>query len=298
MIEIIIKLKPKYFDKIWGGNKLKKMFDYNSSDKCGEAWGISAYNQSSSIITNGKFTGLTLRELYTKEKALFGNYPNEEFPILVKVIDAKLDLSVQVHPDNNYAKKYYNSVGKTECWYILEALDETKIIIGHKAKKKETIIQAIAENKYDDILNKIPIKSNDMFQIPAGTIHAICAGTVLLEVQQSSNLTFRFYDYNRLENGKPRELHQKAALDVVKIPDNKRVRSGNTDYFSFIILDNRGQINYQADQYGDYYFIIDGVGKIGSTSVKKGDFIFVTSKDDYEVVGQLKLAKINLKVSD
>jgi len=295
VIKIIIKFKPIYFDKIWGGNKLNKMFDYASSEKCGEAWGISAYHKSSSIILNGKFAGLTLRELFLKERVLFGNYPSNEFPILVKVIDANADLSVQVHPNDDYAKRHYNSLGKTECWYILDALDETKIIIGHKATKKDTIIQAIAQNKYDDILNKIPIKKADMFQIPAGTIHAICAGTVLLEVQQSSNLTFRFYDYNRLENGKPRELHQTEALDVLKIPDNKLIRNGNTKYFNFMIIDNLEQTTCQADQYGDYYFVIDGIGKMGESQVKKGDFIFVSSKDKYEIIGKLKLAKINLK---
>jgi len=295
MITIIIKFKPAYLDKVWGGSKLKELYRYNTSSNCGEAWGISAYKENSSIVIDGEFAGLTLKDLFAQKKELFGNYPSEEFPILVKVIDAKTDLSVQVHPNDKYAKKYYNSPGKTECWYILEAESNTNIIIGHKAKNKESIAKAIKKNDYDKILNKIPIKKNDMFKIPAGTIHAICANTVLLEVQQSSDLTFRFYDYNRLVNGQLRELHQKEALNVVKIPDNNILRDGITDYFSFKVISNKGSKHCTSDTFGDYFFIIKGIGMMNNTKVEKGDFVFISSKEQYEIKGDLKLAIINLK---
>ncbi len=280
---------------MWGGNKLKQLYGFDSSEHCGEVWGISAYQEHPSTVLDGKFKGLTLKELYTQEKALFGNYPSAEFPLLVKVIDAQTDLSVQVHPSDSYARQNYQAHGKTECWYILETAEDTNIIIGHKAKKKKALIKAVNEKKYESILNKFPIKKGEMYKIPAGTIHAICAGTVLLEVQQPSDLTFRFYDYDRLVDGKPRELHVQEALEVVKVPDKILEKNGTTDYFTFKIIDNQSSQSYFANLFGDYLFIIDGSGSINSEPVNKGDFIFITSNEQYEITGEIKFALIKIK---
>lgn len=294
MITIILKLKPVLLDKLWGGNKLNKMYGYNSSNNCGEAWGISAYKGNSSIVINGDFKGMTFRDLFNNNKELFGDYKSNEFPILVKVIDANKDLSIQAHPDNVYAEKNHDSLGKTECWYILDAEKNTEIIIGHNAYDKQTIINSINSSNYD-FLNRIPIKQNDQFKIPAGTIHAICAGTVLLEVQQSSDLTYRFYDYDRLENGEPRELHQQEALDVIKIPDNRVNTDGRTEFFDFVVIKDLKNEVIKANIFGDYYFIIDGEGTFDDVKIKKGDFIFVSSNHTYMINGKLDVGFINLK---
>ena len=233
---MILKLKPLFYDKVWGGSKLKNDLGYDCSSKTGEAWGISAHKNGSSIITNDKYKGKTLRELYYTKKELFGNYPSEEFPILIKVIDANNDLSIQVHPDDQYAKKYENSFGKTECWYILDTEKNTDIIIGHKAKDIEELKSYINNNDFESVLNKFQIQKGDQFNIYSGTIHAICKGTLLLEIQQSSDITYRIYDYKRLDNGKLRELHIDKALDVIKFPDNILKSYKLTNLFDFSII--------------------------------------------------------------
>lgn len=291
---MIYKLEPKLYDKIWGGDYFSKNYHYPASATSGEIWGISGYKNSSSIIINGEYKGKTLAEMYDEYPNLFGNHSSKEFPILVKIIEAKSDLSIQVHPNDEYAKKHHNSLGKTECWTILDAEENTTIIVGHNALTKEELVKKVESNNYDELVNKIPIKKGDTFDIPAGMIHAICNGTVILEVQQSSDVTYRFYDYGRLENGKPRELHLEKAIDVIQIPSGIITNTGDTEYFSYHIFNSFDE-TVIADIYGDYYFVINGTGNIGDIDVKKGDFLFVPSLEQYEISKGLELAKIKIK---
>ena len=291
---MIIKLKPYFSDRIWGGSYIKNELKYDASDTCGEAWGISAVEGMESIIKNGPYKGKNLRTLFQENKALFGNYPGNEFPILVKVIDALDNLSIQVHPDDDYAKKHHHSLGKNESWYILDAHDDTEIIVGHHAKTKEELIKLVEEKKYDQLLHQFPIKKNEMYDIPAGTVHAICKNTVILEVQQSSNLTYRFYDYDRLENGKPRELHIKQALDVINVPSKEITHQGTTDFFIFEIHD-RDNSQHTAHQYGDFMYIIEGYASINEIQVQQGDFLFIPSNTKYQIKGSIKTGLMNLK---
>jgi len=291
---MIFKLQPHFSDKVWGGNKIHSNYGYNCSNHTGEAWGISGHKNGASIIKDGPFKGKSLREIYQSNKSLFGDYPADEFPILVKVIDANDDLSIQVHPDNAYAKKYENSLGKTECWYILETEENTDIIIGHLAKTKDEFLKYMNESKLETILKKFSIKPEDAFNIYAGTIHAICKGTFLLEIQQSSDVTYRLYDYNRLSNGKLRELHIDKAMDVIPFPDNELSKEKPTEFFDYNIIINHKETHLKAHQYGDYLFIIDGQGKINDKALIIGDFLMVTSNDDYILSGHLKYAKIQI----
>lgn len=231
---------------------------------------------------------MSLRQLYQQQRQLFGNYPKPEFPILIKVIDAMDDLSIQVHPDDDYAKEHENSYGKTECWYILDTEPNTDIIIGHKVKDSAAFIEAMENQHLEAIINKFPIKKGDLFNIYAGTVHAICKGTLLLEIQQSSDVTYRLYDYNRLDKGKLRELHVDKALDVIRFPDNKLAEKKPTHLFDFEILKQDLTSSRLADIYGDYIFVLEGEGYFDDVKVKKGDFIFVTSKAQYEVRGHLQ----------
>ncbi len=292
---MILKLKPLFYDKVWGGHKLKDNYGYDCSKETGEAWGISGHKSGSSIIINGEFARKTLRELYSSNKELFGNYPTDEFPILIKLIDANDDLSVQVHPNDEYAGKFENSLGKTECWYILDTEKDTEILIGHKAKTLEEFKEYFQNNRLDEILNKFPINKDDHFNVYSGTIHAICKGTVLLEIQQSSDVTYRLYDYNRLHNGELRELHVDKALDVIKFPDDELNPNIPKHLFDFEIRQNQNDTLHEADVYGDYLFIMEGSGTIDNTKVKKGDFIFITSKSDYEIQGEIKYFFANIK---
>lgn len=287
---MIFKLEPVFMDKIWGGDKLKNNYHFNVSDKCGECWGISAHKSASSVITNTSFKGLSLRELYQSNRELFGNYDSDEFPILVKIIDASDHLSIQVHPDDTYAFQF-DSYGKEECWYVLDADPDTSIIIGHHAKTKEEFQDALENHTLETLCNVFPIKKGDFFYIEAGTLHAIRKGTMILEVQQSSDITYRVYDYNRLENGKPRELHVKEALDVVKIPSNDVIKTHHNRYFNYEILTNQTLSKHTSSIHGDYIFIMEGEGVFDQIPVRKGDFLMVSSSVDYTVFGNLRYQK-------
>jgi len=287
---MIIKFNPILMDKIWGGDKLKKNYGYQASDKCGECWGISCHPNGLVTVQNSEYKGRTLKDLFDNEKHLFGDYPGKEFPILVKIVSAGDNLSIQVHPDNEYAKRE-NSLGKEECWYILDAEKDTKIIIGHHAKTKEEFSNAIKDGSLENLCNEFSIKNGDYFYINTGKLHAICAGTTLLEVQQSSDITYRVYDYNRLQDGKPRPLHINQALDVTNIPDTELLTTHKNTYFNYEILENSTLSTYKSSRYGDYIFIIEGNGSFNRTPVQKGDFIMIPSNKEYKVYGNIKFQK-------
>lgn len=287
---MIIKFKPVFMDKIWGGKKLKQNYNYNVSDTCGECWGISAHDNGLSVIENTKYQGMTLKDLYKDHRELFGNYQNPEFPILVKIVDASKNLSIQVHPNSEYAKRE-NSLGKEECWLILDAEPQTEIIIGHKALSKDDFIKALDDHTVEELCSSHSIKKGDFFYIETGTLHSIKKGTTLLEVQQSSDITYRVYDYKRLENGKLRELHIDKALDVLNIPDKGLVTSHINNHFNYEILTNTTLKSIKAHHHGDYIFIMEGQGSFNKTPVKKGDFLMVTAATDYQVFGNMQYQK-------
>lgn len=216
-----IFLKPTFKERIWGGDRLKTEFGFNiPSDHIGEAWVISAHPNGVSTITYPDYhLNKGLDELYRERSHLFGKNPPKEFPLLVKIIDAKEDLSVQVHPNDDYAYKHEGEQGKAECWYILDAEPDATIIYGHEALEPEDFEKMIEEGQWSDLLTKVKVKPGDFFDVPAGTIHAIGKGIMLLEIQQSSDTTYRLYDYDRKDNeGNYRELHLQQAKEVTQVP--------------------------------------------------------------------------------
>lgn len=289
---MIIRLKPIPIAKVWGGDRLSEMYGF-SLPNIGEIWGISAHKSNTNKISGGQFQGITFRDLYINHREYFGHYPKDEFPLLFKVIDAKGDLSVQVHPDNDYASIHEKSYGKDECWYVLDADNDSRIQIGHKAKNRDEISKAITNNSLEDTLKYHSISVGDYYYIPSGKIHAICKNTTLLEVSQSSDITYRLYDYNRLENGKLRDLHLNKALDVIKIPDTTNMIEHHNEYFSFEIIDNKNETRL-SHKYGDYIYIIEGNGYINDDEISKGDFLVVTSNTKYTIEGDLSLALVNI----
>ncbi|MCI8660531.1 MAG: mannose-6-phosphate isomerase, class I [Lachnospiraceae bacterium] len=216
----IIKLTPVFKEMIWGGNKLRENLGYDIlGDNIGEAWVVSAHDQGDCLIAEGRFAGKTLSWLWDNHRELFGNAKEKEFPLLVKFIDAREDLSIQVHPDDAYAQVHENGArGKTECWYIMDCEEGSDIIVGHRAETREEMKEMIEEGRWEEFLHVRPIHPGDFFQIPPGTVHAIRKGTLLIEIQQNSAITYRIYDYGRMSGGKPRELHIRQALDVVGCP--------------------------------------------------------------------------------
>lgn len=216
-----IFLKPYFRPKIWGGRKLKEIFNYDiPAGKVGEAWVISGYKGAASIAINGSFKGQSLRKIYRENPEFFGNPKSTEFPLLVKFLDACDNLSVQVHPDDLYAHKIENDSGKTESWYVLQADPGSYLIYGHTAKNRDELSEMIHQGKWDQLLRKVPVKAGDFFYVPAGTIHALTKGIMVIETQQSSDITYRLYDYDRIDQktGKKRELHTQKSIDVTTVP--------------------------------------------------------------------------------
>lgn len=217
-------LKSTMHDRIWGGTKLRDVFAYNiPSDTTGEYWAISAHPNGVSTVTNGRYQGQPLNTLYAQEPALFGNPKEEVFPLLTKILDANDWLSVQVHPDDAYGREHEGELGKTECWYIISAEEGSEIVYGHQAKSKEDLRAMIEAGAWDDLLTRVPVKAGDFFYVPSGTMHAIGKGILILETQQSSDTTYRVYDFDRKDvNGNLRDLHIEKSIDVLTIgkPEN------------------------------------------------------------------------------
>jgi len=232
-------LKAPLKDYLWGGNRLREEFGFESEkDKIAEAWMLSCHKDGQSVVVNGKLKGKTLSEAIE----IFGNDCLGEkskafpyFPLLIKLIDAKDRLSIQVHPDDEYALKNEGEFGKTEMWYIVDCEKDAKLIYGlNKEVTSEELNEKIENDTITDICNFVPVKKGDVFFIPAGTLHAIGKGILIAEIQQNSNTTYRVSDYGRLgADGKPRQLHKKQASEVIDKKPGKSEAKKNTSITSF-----------------------------------------------------------------
>lgn len=231
-----IKFTPILKERIWGGQKLASTFKKASnSSNIGESWEISDVKGDVSIVANGSLKGTSLKALIKEYKGAFvGNKVYEkfkdDFPILIKFIDAKTPLSIQVHPSNELAKQRHDSFGKNEMWYIMDAEEDAELIVGfNKEITKNEYITSLDNGHILEVLNSEKIKTGDTFYIPTGRVHAIGAGTVLAEIQQTSDITYRIYDYERVDKktGLQRELHTDLAIDAI---DYKKYNNYRTDY--------------------------------------------------------------------
>lgn len=272
-----------------------------------EYWTVAAHDNGDCIVKEGTYKGKSLSYLWQNHRDLFGDLEGDRFPLLVKVIDAKGDLSIQVHPDDAYAKKNENgSLGKTECWYILEALPQEAIMLGHNATSREEAEKMIAEGRWNDFLKRMPIKKGDFVLINPGTIHSICGGTKLVEIQQNSDITYRLYDYDRVVNGKLRELHIDKSLDVIQIPDRSHEncysdfpkKGFTTPYFDINRISVKTEGKYDFGKYFAIVSVIDGEGTIDGHSLERDDSIIVPA--DYgtlTISGQIEILLTNLNLS-
>ncbi|MBY7142911.1 mannose-6-phosphate isomerase, class I [Virgibacillus sp. NKC19-3] len=218
-----IFLQPIFQEKIWGGNKLKTVYHYDiPSERTGEAWVISAHPNGSSVIENGPLKGKTLAEAWDAHGELFNKSVDREeaYPLLVKILDANDDLSVQVHPDDAFARDVEGvPYGKSECWYVLDAEPGSELILGHHAETKQHMEKLMSDGEWDQLLRRVKVQPGDFIYVPSGTIHAIGGGIVILETQQSSDTTYRVYDYDRTDrDGNKRELHLEKAVAVTSVP--------------------------------------------------------------------------------
>ena len=304
----ILKLKAAQKDYLWGGRNLVEKFNKKTDlDKLAETWEISAHKDGISIIENGEYQGKLFTE-YLKDKGnkvIGKDYKKDRFPILNKFIDAQDNLSIQVHPDDEYGLSHENDYGKTEMWYVIDAKPGSYLYYGlNKEVSKEEFAQAIDQGSFLDLLNKVEVKKGDVFFIEAGTIHAIGSGILIYEVQQNSNITYRVYDYKRKDkDGNERELHVDKAIEVSNLSVNKTYNFDNDNEVSkslqrlvksnyFDVL--KGQISGETYHINEESFqaltIIDGRGTIqmGEESLEftKGDSFFLPAKNgQYRIEG-------------
>jgi mannose-6-phosphate isomerase len=275
-----LKLKPALKDYIWGGDKLKKDFNIETEQEIvAEAWLLSIHPDGESIITNGELAGKKLSEVLSVSET------EAQCPILIKLIDAKDNLSIQVHPDDDYAAKFENSKGKTELWYIVDCEPDATLIYGfNQTVTKEEFKKRIENNTLLEVLNTVKVKKGDVFFIEPGTIHAIGKGIVIAEIQQSSNITYRVYDYGRTDKqGNPRQLHMDKALDVTCLNVQDMTKSAQLPlackYFKIKKIELDGVISLEAKEEFHSILVLEGSGKIKSNQTEisfiKGDSFYI-----------------------
>jgi len=213
-------LRPAYKDYLWGGDRLKKEFNKKTDIKpLAESWECSVHPDGESVISGGRFDKRTLKSVLDDNPDYMGTHPDKDFgfPILIKLIDAKEDLSLQVHPNDEYAYTHENKEhGKAEMWYVLDAKKDARLIYGFNHDTSEKCLRdALKKGIIERYLNKVEVQKDDVFFVKPGTVHAIGAGTLIAEIQESSNVTYRLYDYDRIDkNGNKRELHIDKAMEV------------------------------------------------------------------------------------
>ncbi len=303
----ILWMNPVFKQMIWGGNKLGSKWGYEiPGENTGECWAVSAHPNGDCTIKEGTFAGKTLSQLWSEEPQLFGNAAGDRFPLLIKIIDANDDLSIQVHPDDTYAGKNENgSFGKTECWYILDAPEGATLVIGHNAKDKAELEDMIGSGRWEDFLREVPVKKGDFIQIDPGTVHAIKGGIEILETQQNSDITYRVYDYGRLQDGKPRELHIEKSIDVITVPAksvkesviNIATDAKNTmneliscNYYRVWKLDVDGSMEISQEYPFLIMSVVEGDGLINGQLIKKGDhFILPNGFGKAQLQGKMAL---------
>ncbi|RCH54188.1 mannose-6-phosphate isomerase [Mucilaginibacter hurinus] len=309
-----LKFKTIYKDKIWGGQKIKTYLnkDFGDLPNCGETWEISGVPSDVSVVANGELQGKSLPSLIGEFKGelvgekVYSRF-GDTFPLLVKFIDANEDLSIQVHPDDKLAKERHNSFGKTEMWYIIQADEGSSLITGFNQEVSEEIyLEKFNSGNLTDILNREDVKSGDIFFLPAGRVHTIGAGLLIAEIQQTSDITYRIYDFDRVDDkGNKRELHTEealAAIDYKFYPEyktnyphtkNEAVEAVTCQYFTTNVLD------YTENTVRDYSSIdsfvihvcVEGAYTLkyngGELAVKQGESILVpNSVNDVELVSE------------
>ncbi|MEM9077346.1 MAG: type I phosphomannose isomerase catalytic subunit [Bacteroidota bacterium] len=317
-----LKFKPIFKERLWGGTKLKEVLEKPiESDITGESWELSGVSGDISKVAEGPLKGVSLTELIQKEEdKLLGKSVIErfglDFPILIKFIDAKQDLSIQLHPNDDLAKKRHNSFGKTEMWYVMDADPGAKLIVGfNRTVEKEEYVKSLEENTLLDLMNYEEVKEGDTFFINTGKIHAIGAGVLLAEIQQTSDITYRVFDFNRKDkNGNLRELHTELALDAmdyekkddfkVEYPDidNTQNTMVNSPYFktNYLNIDSTLKINLAERDSFTIYMCVAGqasiANSVGSTTIKKGETVLVSASSDSVTVETNKATLLEVSI--
>lgn len=323
-----LKFTPIFKDKIWGGNKIKSVLnkDFGSLPNCGESWELSGVEGNVSVVSNGYLAGNSLDELievYMGDLVgdqIFETYGNE-FPLLIKFIDANDDLSIQVHPDDEMAAERHNSYGKTEMWYVLQADKGSKLQSGFNQQvDQDKYLEKLEKVELTDILNFEEVTAGDVFFIPAGRVHAIGKGILLAEIQQTSDITYRIYDYDRRDDqGNPRELHTDLALDAIdytvfpeyktnyEAKPNESVELASCQYFTTNVLEVTEVVEKDYNKLDSFVIYICLEGELvietesGSGSIQKGETILLPASIENvllkPVTASAKMLEVYIKES-
>ncbi|MBO5246388.1 MAG: class I mannose-6-phosphate isomerase [Eubacterium sp.] len=311
----LLFLNPIFKEMVWGGARMAEQFGYElPGTDTGECWGIAAHPNGDDTIRGGIYDGMKLSSLWNTHRELFGNLEGDRFPLLIKIIDAKENLSIQVHPDDARAARYENgSLGKTECWYVLDCPKDATLVVGHYAKTREELKQMIHEGRWNELIREVPIQKGDFIQIDPGTVHAITAGCMILETQQNSDITYRVYDYDRLTDGKPRELHVEQSIASILVPaknadDSVRHLANLAQnewheliacpYYRVFKLNLNG--SYEMNQ--SYPFlnvsVLNGNGSLNGQPLKKGEHLIIPAKyGKMKLEGELELVASTVNVA-
>ncbi|MFN2341316.1 MAG: type I phosphomannose isomerase catalytic subunit [Halanaerobium sp.] len=303
-----LKFDHKYIEKIWGGRKLASFREDLPEGQIGESWDVSAQESGMSVVQNGKLAGKSLKDLAAMypQQLLGEKVESEEFPLLLKIIDAQSQLSIQVHPDDEYAANYPGEAGKTEAWYVIDADQDAYLIIGTEDCTESEFKKAVQNDEINQYVKKVKVEKGDVFFIKAGVLHAIGPGIMLAEVQQSSDTTYRVYDY-----GRGRELHLSKALDVIdfKLQSEKRkglqVCGENYDYSYFCLNDKFAldiiKIKQSYQDQGDkqrFYIltVVEGKGKLSCNDqeieLEETESVLIPAySEEFKIEGNLKLMK-------
>ena len=313
-----IKLNPAFKDYLWGGTKLRDEYGKKCDlDKVAESWELSCHKDGCSVVADGEYAGLTLPQYIEKAgKAVLGTDCEkfEYFPILIKLIDAKQNLSVQVHPDNDYAMRVEGEYGKTEMWYVVDCEPGAGLLYGFKHEiSKEEFRRRIEDNTLLEVTNRVEVHPGDVFFIEAGTLHAIGEGILIAEIQQNSNTTYRVYDYGRVgADGKPRQLHIEKAIDVTRLAPATRpcgrpqakpeafdggsvLPLASCDYFTVKEMEVTSHAALMADEKSFHsLLLLDGSLTLSmggeKLEMKKGDSVFIPAgSGDYTLTGKGRL---------
>ena len=303
----ILKLNPVFKDYIWGGTRLSEDFGFETGfEKTAEGWMLACHKDGMNTIDGGEFNEMPLDEVIEKTglEAIAGKNATKfpYFPVLIKLIDAYDNLSIQVHPDDKYAREIENEFGKTEMWYVLDATEDAQLVYGFKNKiTSEQFKKAIEDNSLMDELNSVKVKKGDLFFIEAGTVHAIGKGALIAEIQQNSNCTYRVYDYGRVgKDGKPRELHVQKAVDVsvteppkydvLNFANEKECTLASCDLFTVekYIVDGELVLSTNAETF-NHILIVDGKGAVNGREANKGDsFLVPANYGNYVISGNVE----------
>lgn len=301
----LLRFKPIPKQTVWGGNTCRDYYHYDwMPDGVGQAWAFADQGEQSNVCVSGEYEGKTLGELWREHSELFGD-TNRQFPVIISLLCPVDDLSIQVHPDTEHAKPLGFESGKNEAWYFLEAAEGSELVWGHNATDEADLRNYIAEGRWADLIDHLPIEKDDFVYLPAGLLHACCKNVIAYEIQQATDVTYRFYDYDRVQaDGSLRELHLEQAIDCLSydkslmvnqakpwtedLGNMKRTHLISNDSFTVEKIEVTGPCTLPGEEY-KLVTVGRGSGTANGEDIAVGDQILLPKGEPLELDGNVTL---------